>query len=99
MNSHFIEPDYYLISYWPGEEQDENVTTIRTESNFHKKNIKISSNFLEELVLTPSKKVPRNLSPILVTSNAYHIFIKVLIFYISNLHNFNHKLSPKLDFG
>ena len=34
MGSHFVDPDYFLISFWPGDEPDENVTTIKTQSNF-----------------------------------------------------------------
>lgn len=32
MGAHFVDPDYFLISFWPGDEPDENVTTIRTQS-------------------------------------------------------------------
>lgn len=34
MNAHFIEPDYYLVSYWPGNTPDNNVQTIRTDSTY-----------------------------------------------------------------
>ena len=34
MGSHFVDPDYFLISFWPGDEPDENVITIKTQSNF-----------------------------------------------------------------
>lgn len=32
MNSHFVDAEYYLISYWPGNTPMDNVITIRTES-------------------------------------------------------------------
>lgn len=33
MNENFVEPDYYLVSYWPGTNpSDTNTKTIRTES-------------------------------------------------------------------
>ena len=30
MNNHFVEPDYFLISYWPGSEPDDNIQTVKT---------------------------------------------------------------------
>lgn len=32
MSNHFVEPEYYLVSYWPGVTPSDNITTIRTES-------------------------------------------------------------------
>ena len=32
MNTHFIDPDHFLVSYWPGTEPDDNIITFRTES-------------------------------------------------------------------
>ena len=33
MNAHFVDPEYFLVSYWPGvEPTEDNVQTIRTES-------------------------------------------------------------------
>ncbi len=32
MNSHFVEPDHYLVSYWPGTTPNDAVQTIKTDS-------------------------------------------------------------------
>lgn len=33
MNENFVEPDYYLVSYWPGTNpSDKNTKTVKTES-------------------------------------------------------------------
>jgi len=32
MNSHFVEPDHYLVSYWPGTTPNDEVQTIKTDS-------------------------------------------------------------------
>lgn len=33
MNSNFLDPEYYLVSYWPGTNPSDNIITVRTESN------------------------------------------------------------------
>jgi len=32
MNQHFVEPEYFLVSYWPGTTADDNIQTIKTDS-------------------------------------------------------------------
>ena len=32
MNSHFIDPEYFLVSYWPGYTPDNDVRSVKTES-------------------------------------------------------------------
>ena len=34
MNQHFVEAEYFLVSYWPGTTPDDNVLTIKTDSMF-----------------------------------------------------------------
>lgn len=34
MNQHFVEPDYFLVSFWPGTTPEDNIQTIKTDSKF-----------------------------------------------------------------
>lgn len=45
MSNHFVDPEYYLVSYWPGVTPSDNITTIRTESKLLKSfNFRIEHN-------------------------------------------------------
>ena len=34
MNQHYVDAEYFLVSYWPGTQPDDNIQTIKTDSNF-----------------------------------------------------------------
>lgn len=42
MNSHFVDPEYFLISLWPGPTPIEDIRTIKTESKIKFKTTKMN---------------------------------------------------------
>ncbi len=62
MNHHFVEPEYYLVSYWPGTTPDDDVQTIRTDSKYKQKNSEnlISKNKILSEIIKLIKRILSN---------------------------------------